>query len=57
LAAIEEAVVRALMRHAWASTRATGSRYHDRMVKVDGEWRIKSRVNRISYASGDAAEN
>jgi 3-phenylpropionate/cinnamic acid dioxygenase small subunit len=27
------------------------SRYHDHMVKVDGEWRIKSRVNRISYAS------
>lgn len=32
------------------------SRYHDRMVKVDGEWRIKSRVNRISYASGDATD-
>jgi 3-phenylpropionate/cinnamic acid dioxygenase small subunit len=28
------------------------SRYHDQMVKIDGEWRIKSRVNRISYASG-----
>jgi 3-phenylpropionate/cinnamic acid dioxygenase small subunit len=27
------------------------SRYHDQMVKIDGEWRIKSRVNRISYAS------
>jgi 3-phenylpropionate/cinnamic acid dioxygenase small subunit len=26
------------------------SRYHDEMVKVDGEWRIKARVNRISYA-------
>jgi hypothetical protein len=26
------------------------ARYHDEMVKVDGEWRIKARVNRISYA-------
>jgi 3-phenylpropionate/cinnamic acid dioxygenase small subunit len=26
------------------------SRYHDHMVKDGGEWRIKSRVNRISYA-------
>ena len=32
------------------------SRYHDRMVKVDGQWRIKSRVNRISYASADPHE-
>lgn len=31
------------------------SRYHDQMVKIDGEWRIKSRVNRISYASTPAA--
>jgi 3-phenylpropionate/cinnamic acid dioxygenase small subunit len=31
------------------------SRYHDDMVKVDGEWRIRSRVNRISYAHDDAA--
>jgi hypothetical protein len=31
------------------------SRYHDEMVKVDGEWRIKARVNRISYAHDDAA--
>lgn len=30
------------------------SRYHDHMVKVDGEWRIKARVNRISYAHDDA---
>ena len=28
------------------------SRYHDHMVKDGGEWQIKSRVNRISYASG-----
>ena len=26
------------------------SRYHDELVKVDGEWRIRTRVNRISYA-------
>jgi 3-phenylpropionate/cinnamic acid dioxygenase small subunit len=26
------------------------SRYHDHMVKDGGEWRIKSRVNRISHA-------
>jgi hypothetical protein len=32
------------------------SRYHDQMVKVDGEWRIKSRVNRISSAPTIAAE-
>lgn len=28
------------------------SRYHDHMVKDRGEWRIKSRVNRISCAPG-----
>ncbi|HEX6458264.1 MAG TPA: nuclear transport factor 2 family protein [Thermoleophilaceae bacterium] len=28
------------------------SRYHDHMVKDGGDWRIRSRVNRISYASG-----
>jgi hypothetical protein len=33
------------------------SRYHDHMVKVDGEWRIKSRVNRISYAAGEGAKS
>jgi 3-phenylpropionate/cinnamic acid dioxygenase small subunit len=32
------------------------SRYHDRMVKVDGEWRIKSRVNRIASAPASATE-
>ncbi len=32
------------------------SRYHDHMVKVDGEWRIKSRVNRISYALESALQ-
>jgi hypothetical protein len=26
------------------------SRYHDEVVKRDGEWRIASRINRISYA-------
>jgi hypothetical protein len=31
------------------------SRYHDDLVKVDGEWRIRARVNRISYAHGDAS--
>lgn len=31
------------------------SRYHDEMVRVDGEWRIKARVNRISYARDDAS--
>jgi 3-phenylpropionate/cinnamic acid dioxygenase small subunit len=30
------------------------SRYHDHMVKDRGEWRIQSRVNRISYAETPA---
>jgi 3-phenylpropionate/cinnamic acid dioxygenase small subunit len=30
------------------------SRYHDDLVRVDGEWRIRARVNRISYAHDDA---